>query len=236
MRNPEKETELQNYKNIKLYRLDVTDNGSIKSTIADVIRDFGKIDVLVNNAGYAAVGPFEYAADENIRKQFEINVFGLITVTKELIPHFIGNKSGTIVNIASVAGHIAFPSFSLYNATKFAVEGLSGSLFFELKPHHVKVKVVEPGPVKTDFYGRSMDVFSKQSDNYKIVESAINKMNKMGSMGIEPVRVAKTIYRASVSGSNKINYPVGFQAAFMIRFGKLLPKCWLNGLIRMIMG
>lgn len=238
MRNPEKETELIKYKNIRVYPLDVTDNHSIKNAITRVIEDFGKIDVIVNNAGYAAVGPFEYAPEENIRRQFEINVFGLMAVTKEIIPHFIENKNGSVINISSVAGHVAFPSFSLYNSTKHAVEGFSGSLYFELKPHNIKVKVVEPGPVKTDFYGRSMDKFDNRNETgkYSVVEKAIKKMDQMGAMGISPVRAAKTIYKASVSRSNKINYPVGFQAAFMIRAGKILPKKWLNGLIKMIMG
>ncbi|MFH2143246.1 MAG: SDR family oxidoreductase [Bacteroidota bacterium] len=237
MRKPMEEKELINFKNIKLYQLDVTDQDSIKTAIKKVIEDFGNIDAIINNAGYAAIGPFEYAGSDTIRKQFEINVFGLMAVTHEIIPYFIEKKSGTIVNIASVAGHIALPSFSLYNSTKYAIEGFSGSLYFELKPHNIRVKIVEPGPVKTDFYGRSMDNYYKNNDNqnYKIVENAIKKMDKMGVKGIKPERVAKTIYKAATSKSNKINYPVGLKADIMIRGSRLLPKRWLNGMINMIM-
>ena len=161
MRDPESADDLRNIVDLECIRLDVTDTGSVRSAIAETLEKFGRIDVVVNNAGYAAVGPFEAATPEQIERQFQTNVFGLMNVCREILPYFREQKRGYIVNIASIGGRTAFPLYSLYNSTKWAVEGFSESLQYELEQFNIRVKLIEPGPIKTDFYSRSEEVMKK---------------------------------------------------------------------------
>jgi NAD(P)-dependent dehydrogenase (short-subunit alcohol dehydrogenase family) len=133
-------------------RLDVTDAGSIEAAVASAIRTFGQIDVLVNNAGYGALGALEAASDAEIRRQMEVNLFGLIAVTKGVLPFMRARRSGVIVNVSSMGGRLPFPFSTLYNATKFAVEGLTESLQFELNPLGIRTKLT-----KHEFFWRCGD-------------------------------------------------------------------------------
>src|ERR1700744_2822675 len=159
MRSPGKETELTKLSNVFISKLDVTDKPSIQNTVAAGIKKFGKIDVLVNNAGYGALGALEPAPEEEIKKQFDVNLFGLIAVTQAVLPFMREQRSGTIINLSSVGGRVIFPFCSLYHATKFAVEGLTESLQYELNPLGISLKIVEPGGFKTEFAGRAMSLF-----------------------------------------------------------------------------
>ncbi|WP_299461553.1 SDR family oxidoreductase [uncultured Microscilla sp.] len=164
MRRPENETELNRLDNVKLYALDVTSNESVKTAIHQAIKDFGGIDVVVNNAGYGLAGPFETATEEQIAKQYDTNLFGVMRVTREVLPHFRARKAGRFVNITSIGGLIALPFNSLYHGTKWALEGFTESLRFELEPFNIKVRLVEPGGVKTDFAGRSLVMTNTDTD------------------------------------------------------------------------
>jgi NAD(P)-dependent dehydrogenase (short-subunit alcohol dehydrogenase family) len=124
---------------------------------------FGAIDALVNNAGYGAYGPLEAFSMDGIRRQFDTNVIGLLATTKAILPHMRAAKTGTIVNISSIGGKMTFPLGTLYHGSKFAVEGLSEALHYELEPLGVRVKIVEPGMIKTDFGGRSFDFQNDES-------------------------------------------------------------------------
>jgi len=234
MRNPENETDLLKLKNVKCFKLDVLDNIAIINTINSVIETFGKIDVIVNNAGYAAMGAFECASEHQIKKQFDVNVFGLMNVTKAILPHFRSQKSGTIINIASIAGFAGFPSFSLYNATKFAVEGFSEALQYELRQFNIKVKVIEPGPINTDFYGRSMDLLEdkKLADYNSYINKVIEYMKKTGGKGPRPEIVAKKIFKAANSNNYKLRYPVNFYAKMIIKLRKEFPDRLFGWIIR----
>jgi NAD(P)-dependent dehydrogenase (short-subunit alcohol dehydrogenase family) len=141
--------------NVATLSLDVTKEHSIDKAVADAIARVGHIDVLVNNAGYGVTGAIEEATEAEYMPMFETNVFGLINVTKALLPQFRERRSGTIVNFSSIGGLIGAPGWGYYNATKFAVEGLSEALSGELAPLGVNVMVVEPGPFRTQFLGRS---------------------------------------------------------------------------------
>jgi short-subunit dehydrogenase len=230
-------TDFNKYPNISKYHLDVNDEKSISEAIKATIEKFGAINVVVNNAGYAAAGAFECATPQQIKKQFDVNVFGLMNVTRTILPHFRKNNSGTIINLASVAGHAGFPTFTLYNSTKFAIEGFSESLQYELRQFKIKVKIVEPGPIKTDFYDRSMDKIENpeitEYDNF--INPAMKKMTEMGMKGLPPIAVAKTIFKAAMSNSNKLRYPVAFQAAAMIKLRHLLPGCLFRSVVRLVM-
>ena len=156
MRNPDAEEELTKLDDVLVTCLDVTESASIANAISEGIERFGKIDVLLNNAGYGLFGPLEATTMEQVTDQFKTNVIGLVETIKAVIPHFRANKEGKIVNISSIGGMMTFPLFSMYNGTKFAVEGISESLSYEMESIGVKVKIVEPGMIKTEFGSRSM--------------------------------------------------------------------------------
>ena len=139
MRNPQADTELTELENVLVTRLDVQDSDSIARAVRLSIETFGKIDVLLNNAGYGAFGVLEATPMEKIRRQFDVNVFGLVETTKAVIPHFRAKRSGTIINVSSIGGKVTFPLGSLYHATKFAVEGLSEAMSYEMAPIGVRM-------------------------------------------------------------------------------------------------
>ncbi|MEM7107988.1 MAG: SDR family oxidoreductase [Bacteroidota bacterium] len=226
MRNPEQEKELLNLENIKLYRLDVCDKSTIHETIRLVITDFGGINVLVNNAGYGLVGPFEASTEEQIQRQFDTNVFGLMNVTRAIIPHFRERKGGTIINITSVGGRMSFPLYGLYNSTKWAVEGFSESLQYELRPFGIKIRLIEPGAIKTDFYDRSMDVIKKKGLNVydSYVHRVFNNIQDMGASAEGPEIVAKKTYKAAVNRGHRLRYSVGGGAPVLLFMKRILPE------------
>lgn len=156
-RKPETLTELEagNPAHVQALKLDVTDTTQIKGAVRDALARFGHIDVLVNNAGYGLTGAFEEVSDAEVKQLFDTNVFGLIHVTKAVLPHLRERRAGHIVNLSSVGGLIGLPGWSMYNATKFAVEGMSEALAAELEPLGISVTIIEPGPFRTDFLGRS---------------------------------------------------------------------------------
>jgi short-subunit dehydrogenase len=233
MRTPEKATDLQNIVDVECIRLDVTDLDSIKSAIQTTLDKFGRIDALVNNAGYGLVGAFEASTREQIVQQYMTNVFGLMDVTREILPYFRQEKRGTIVNVASVGGRITFPLYSLYHGTKWAVEGFSESLQYELKPFNIKVKIIEPGPIKTDFYDRSQDLTRKEGltayDSF--IEKVMPNMQKNGENAPGGEVVAETIYRAVTDGTWKMRYPVNTKGLLLLR--RFLPDSLFAAIMRM---
>jgi short-subunit dehydrogenase len=234
MRSPEKEVELNNLSNVKLFKLDVTNNDSISNAIKEAITQFGKIDVLVNNAGYGADGVFEAMTDEVIENQFNTNVFGLMRVTRAIIPHMRANKSGVIVQIASMGGRITFPLFSIYHGTKFAVEGFTESLHYELKPFNIRLKLIEPGTIKTEFYGKGrVAITGSNLPEYKEFVEKCEKVSQAPAQnGVTPATVAATIFKAATDNSNKLRYPSGSPAPLLIWLRKRLPESWFFALVR----
>lgn len=236
MRRPENAEKFLKASNIRLYPLDVTQPESIRTALASCIRDFGGLDVVVNNAGYGAIGVFEKATPEQIRRQFDTNVFGVMNVIREVLPHFRKQRNGTIINITSTAGLVTFPIYSVYHGTKWAVEGFSESLAYELRPFGIKVKCVEPGAIKTDFYSRSQDLFAKDGlndyDRYEKITYA--NTQKEGEKAPGPEVVARVIYKAAVSKNFRIRYPAGFQSRMMLGVRRLIPVKWFHAIIRVI--
>jgi NAD(P)-dependent dehydrogenase (short-subunit alcohol dehydrogenase family) len=237
MRHPELEKELDRLPGVRLFRLDVLDRHSVEDSIADALQAFGKIDVLVNNAGYAAIGPFEAAGYESIQRQVDTNLLGLMLVTRILIPHFRENGGGTIVNISSAGGRITFPFYSLYHATKWAVEGFSESLRYELKPLGIRIKLIEPGAIRTDFYSRSFDILEDENlkPSYPDAGSFVKLMQRYARLGASPEVAARKIFLASVSRSSKLRYPAGGGAGTMLFISKIIPFRWLAGLIPLLL-
>lgn len=236
MRSPEKEKELGKLSNVQLFALDVTREVSIEKAIADTLASFGQLDVLVNNAGYGAVGAFEAASQEQIRRQFDTNVFGLMNVVRATLPYFRQQRSGTIINVASVGGRITFPLYSLYHGTKWAVEGFSESLQFELAQFGIRVKIVEPGAIKTDFYNRSQDLFAKEGLNAyeEYQQLALANMQEVGAKAPGPEIVAKTIYKAATDGKKTMRYSVGSGAPALLLLRRLLPTNAFMHIVRTV--
>jgi NAD(P)-dependent dehydrogenase (short-subunit alcohol dehydrogenase family) len=223
-RNPESETDFNKYSNVKMYSLDVTDLESVKQAFAQAQKDFGKIDVVVNNAGYGVDGAFEAMSDEVIEKQFNTNVFGLMRVTREAIKCMRPGGGGTIIQISSMGGKITFPLYSIYHATKFAVEGFTESLHYELAQFNIKMKLIEPGPIVTDFYGRSRQ-FIKPADTNQY-DGFIKKFNDAAEKVMKdaegPEVVAKMILKSSTDNSNQMRYAVGKPGPMLLKLRKLL--------------
>ena len=224
MRTPEKEDELNKLDNVLVTKLDVQDKNSIKNAVKEGIKKFGKIDVLVNNAGYGAYGPLEVFSDERIRRQFDVNVLGLLDVTREIIPHFRENKDGILINISSIGGKMTFPFGTLYHGTKFAVEGISEALNYEFAEIGSKVKIVEPGAIRTDFAGRSFDFANDESitEYQGLVGKVMQAMQPMLEKGSEPIVVAKVIYEAATDGTDTLRYTAGEDAKQIVVLRKQL--------------
>lgn len=179
-------------------QLDVTKPEEIKKAVQQTIEKFGRIDVLVNNAGIGYFGAVEESEDEEVRRMFEINVFGLTNMTREVLPFMRKQKSGHIVNIASIGGLVGFPAVGFYNATKFAVDGLSESLAKETAPLGIKVTIVAPSGFRTDWAGRSANNSKIIIEDYATTAGQ-NKNNIRGYSGNQPgdpVRAAKAIIKA----------------------------------------
>ena len=146
MRRPADEKDLAPSERMKLVALDVQDPASPKAAVAASLQAFGQIDVWLNNAGYGAFGPVEAGAREQILRQYDVNVFGLIACVQAIAPHFRERRAGTLINVSSIGGLMTVPGYTVYNSTKFAVEGLSEGLWYELGAFGIRVKVVEPAP------------------------------------------------------------------------------------------
>jgi NAD(P)-dependent dehydrogenase (short-subunit alcohol dehydrogenase family) len=237
VRTPDSVADLAALERVKVYRLDVTSKLSIEAALAQAIEDFGGIDVLVNNAGYAAIGPFEAADEEQVRRQFETNVFGLMNVTRAILPHFRERRAGTIVNISSIGGQMTFPLYSLYHATKWAVEGFTESLQYELRPYGIKLRLIEPGTIRTDFYTRSMDRTRKvgMSEYDAWADPVLAAMDRTVEGAPGPELVASRIWRAVADRGRKLRWLVGREGD-LVMIKRLIPNAWFLGLVRGFLG
>ncbi|MBB3131069.1 NAD(P)-dependent dehydrogenase (short-subunit alcohol dehydrogenase family) [Paenibacillus rhizosphaerae] len=227
MRSPEQETGLRSLERVLVTRLDVERKETIEAAVAEGIDRFGRIDVLLNNAGYAAFGAFEAATDAQVRKQFDVNVHGVMQTTRALLPHFRAQGGGTVINVSSAGGRVAFPLLSLYHASKWAVEGFSESLYYELAEHNIRVKLVEPGNVATDFTGRSLDLLEDASlEAYAPYTGTVMKkqLESFETQVSAPEHIAKTIYEAAADPSPRFRYIAGPDAEYLLDLRSKVPE------------
>lgn len=201
---------------IRVLELDVNKEDTIKKAVEVITGEKKRIDVLVNNAGYFLVGCLEDLTISDLKDQFETNFFGVIRTIQAVLPTMRSQKSGTIVNVSSVAGRIGFPVTPGYISTKFALEGLSESMRYELFPFGIKTIIIEPGVIKTNLFA-TLKKTTKQDSPYKdITEKVMNGLLMMSEMGTPPQEVAKTIVKAVSSESPLPRYPVGNDAIMFL--------------------
>lgn len=231
MRSPEKETELNQMDGILVSRLDVTDQKSIDESVRLVLDRFGRIDVLVNNAGYGGFGLYEQIPVEEIRSMFETNVFGLMNVTRAVLPHMRSRKQGVIINITSLVGILAIPSSSVYSASKFAVRGFSEALALELKPLNIAVKTIAPGHFDTNFNAAAQLSLERGDDELKAYAAALAEQSeKARSTLAEPGApepdsqdVADLIYQCAIE-EMPVHNAVGNDTQLVINMRSTMPE------------
>jgi NAD(P)-dependent dehydrogenase (short-subunit alcohol dehydrogenase family) len=207
MRNPEKETELNQLDNVTLLRLDVTNLEQISDAVEKAV-SIHPIDVVFNNAGYGLMGALEAMSDEQILKEINTNLLGVIRVTQAFIPHFRAKKKGLFISTTSMGGFLGFPLHSIYHATKFGVEGWSESMSFELALHNIGIKTIACGAVATDFTTRSLD--KSLHPGYQPLEAKLFSMvNEMMHLSMPAEQLAEVVYEAATDGKDQIRYFAG---------------------------
>lgn len=235
MRTPADAGDLAATPGVTVLPLDVTDPDSVTSAVAAAVSICGRLDAVVNNAGYAVDGVFESLDDDVVRRQFDTNVFGLMRVTRAVIPVMRRQGGGTIVQVSSMGGRVTFPLYSVYHATKWAVEGFSESLAYELRPFGIRVRLVEPGVIRTDFYGRRRDQAPRPADgSYDAIAEQCDAISLTAADrgGAEPSVVADAIARAISDRGWRLRYPVAAPAPLLIRLRTLLPESLFLAIIR----
>ncbi|MBS1949245.1 MAG: SDR family oxidoreductase [Bacteroidetes bacterium] len=210
MRTPEKDSGLRQLNNVEVVALDVSNAGQIENVVKAVTEKH-KIDVVFNNAGYGLSGPIETLSDERIINQLNTNLLGVIRVTRAFVPHFKKQNSGLFINTTSMAGIVGFPFDSIYNASKWAVEGFTESLYYELHPYNIQVKTIAPGVVYTDFGLKNLD--KSQLPEYeklskKFIEYMMGDMSKVST----PELIAESVFNTVTDGKDQIRYVAGVDA------------------------
>ncbi|MER3389622.1 MAG: SDR family oxidoreductase [Microcella sp.] len=216
MRNPADAAELAKMDSVLVTRLDVLDRDSIDAAVSAATERFGAIDALVNNAGYGAYGPLETMPMEVLRRQLDVNVLGLLATTQAVLPGMRRRRSGTIVNVSSIGGRMAFPLGTPYHASKWAVEGASEAMHYELRPLGIAVRIVEPGGVATDFGGRSFVAsYDDSVEEYlpltAMLASALSD-DDTPAAGMQPSECADVIWQAATHDGDRMRFIAGAQA------------------------
>ena len=224
-------------KGLRILKMDVTDDDSMQAGIKQIIDDTGRIDVLVNNAGYGSYGSVEDVPMSEAKYQFEVNVFGLARLTQLVLPHMREQGSGRIINVSSIGGKFYEPLGAWYHATKFAVEGLSDSLRVELAPYGIRVVIIEPGPIRTEWNAISRESLVEVSrgtayeHQAEKVRSRMEKADQpMTSSG--PEVVARKIVKAATTSHPKPRYPVGRGAGTIMGARRVLPDRAFDGIVK----
>jgi NAD(P)-dependent dehydrogenase (short-subunit alcohol dehydrogenase family) len=226
---------------IRPISMDVTDDSSMQAAVEKIIADTGRIDVLVNNAGYGSYGALEDVPMEEASYQFEVNVFGAARLTQLVLPHMRENRSGKIVNITSMGGKIYTPLGAWYHATKFALEAISDCLRLELKPFGIDVIVIEPGGIRTEWSGIAADKVRAVSSDGPYAPQGNAVANSLSSesgrrLSSPPEVIARTITKAVKARKPQTRYAVGFGAKPMIFLHDVLPDRTFDAFMRRVTG
>jgi NAD(P)-dependent dehydrogenase (short-subunit alcohol dehydrogenase family) len=225
---------------IRTVRADVTDDASLVSLVDRIIAESGRIDVLVNNAGYGSYGAVEDVPLAEARRQFDVNIFGLARLTQLVLPHMRAQHSGTIVNVSSMGGKIYEPLGGWYHATKFALEGLSDSMRMELAPFGIDVVVIEPGAIKTEWAGIAADSLVEMSGHGAYAEQAagltrlLRAADGPNARGSDPSVVAAAVVKAATARRPRTRYAVGLAAKPLIYTRKVLTDRGFDRVMRQV--
>jgi short-subunit dehydrogenase len=226
---------------IRILKMDVTDDQSVTAGIAAIIKETGRIDVLVNNAGYGSYGSVEDVAISEAKYQFDVNIFGLARVTQLVLPHMREQRSGRVINISSIGGRIYEPMGGWYHATKFAVEGLSDSMRLELAPFGIKVVIIQPAGIRTEWAAIAADNLRKSSSNTVYAAqaeqaAAILEMADRPAFSSPSKVVAKKIAKAATVRHPLTRYPTGRGAGMILLARWLLPARAFDAVIKTAFG
>ena len=242
MRNLEKSKSIAEISNteklpLEIIQLDVNDDRSVKEAIDKIVEEDNRIDVLVNNAGYGLFGSLEDLSIEEIKAQFETNFFGVIRVTQKVLPIMRKQNSGTIVNLSSVGGRVGVPILSAYQSTKFALEGLSESLSYELESFGIRVVIVEPGFIRTNIMNSSImakKAADRESPYFSLMQKVENHFKSMmdNPSTSQPEEVAKVILQAITSEKPQLRYTAGNDAATVMQAKKTMSDSEFGNLIK----
>ncbi|GBF50976.1 short-chain dehydrogenase/reductase SDR [Leptospira ryugenii] len=230
-----RKSQVQKHTNIQHVVMDINSKESIRRSIESVYRKEGRIDAIVNNAGFGAFGAFETSSEEDRQSMFAINVFALMNMTQEVLPYFRKQMSGTIVNVSSIGGLMTYPLFSIYHSSKWAVEGFSESVHYELKPFGIKVKIIEPGATKSNFNSESLQEYQnsliKDYDHFVNGLKVIKDQSFMDA--VLPETVAETIFQAVQDPSDRLRYLVGNRRSKSLALlRKVLPSQWFISILQ----
>ena len=221
--------------------MDVTDDESMTSGIEKIIAETGRIDVLVNNAGYGSFGAIEDVSIDEARRQFEVNVFGLARLTQLVLPHMRAQRSGTIINISSMGGRLTTPLGGWYHATKYAVEALSDALRMETAPFDIDVVVIEPGGIRTEWSGIAADHLEETAEGSAYASQIKAVANSMRSESTNkrqspPSVIADTVEKIVTARKPRTRYVVGFAAKPLVTLRRLLPDRAFDRVISAALG
>ena len=230
-RRVEKIEELAPY-GVQALRLDITNEQSVTQVVQELIEREGRIDVLINNAGYGYFGAIEDVPISDARHQFEVNIFGLARITQEILPYMRAQKSGRIVNLASVAGHVTLAFGAWYNATKYALEAFSDALRMEVKPFGIDVVIIEPGAIRTDWGIIAADHLrdvskggAYEQDGSRVAEGL--RRIYLSKIPTNPAVISRKIAKAAVCRCPRTRYRTGRGAKLMVFFHQILPtRLW----------
>jgi NAD(P)-dependent dehydrogenase (short-subunit alcohol dehydrogenase family) len=217
---------------VELVQLDVTDDASVAAAVSTVVQRAGRIDILVNNAGAGVFGAAEETSTAQAQQLFDTNFFGLVRLTREVLPHLRAQRSGRIINIGSVLGFLPSPYGSLYAASKHAVEGYSESLDHETREFGVRVSVVEPGYTNTSFEANATDADSPIDSYAPVREHVKQVIAKAVRAGDDPAVVAQSVLKAATSRTPKLRYPAGPLARRLALLKKFAPAGLLDNGVR----
>jgi NAD(P)-dependent dehydrogenase (short-subunit alcohol dehydrogenase family) len=225
---------------LSIIHLDMTDSGSLRHAVDSIIKDTGRIDILINNAGYGLAGSVEDLERDEIRAQFETNVFGHVELTKFVIPHMRRERSGIILSISSMAGRLSYPLFSAYCASKHALEAFGESLRYELRPFGITSVLIEPGVFRTGFVKKNLaigkNVMQESSPYYKAAKEAHEEYSKEDDTAPGPETVTRLILKILRTPRPRLSYRAGQDSKIAVLMKKILPESWFEVIFSKYLG
>ncbi|MBQ1865972.1 MAG: SDR family NAD(P)-dependent oxidoreductase [Bacteroidales bacterium] len=220
-------------------KLDVTDEGSVLQAVETVMAEQGRIDVLVNNAGFGMMGPIETVSMEDARNQMDVNLFGMAAMTRAVLPHMRSQGEGRIINTSSMAGSVPIPYGAWYNISKYSVEAFSADLRMEVRPFGIKVSVIAPGPIRTQWGTIAADHLQRTTEGTVYEENAVHEAEAFryaytSSLLPGPEKVASCICKAALSPRPRFHYRPGPSASVSIIAHRLMPSSWWDAMVCMM--